>query len=324
MQRARVERWMIAALVSAVLCCVGFAAEAAGLEAGRSEARQTLLYDGLVRSYVVRVPPRLAGRAGPFPLVLVLHGGGGNADSAEHMTGFTEKADKEGFIVVYPEGTGRFGDRLLTWNAGHCCGYAMKHRVDDVGFINALLDKLERDDPVDPRRVYVTGMSNGGMMTHRLGIALSDRFAAIAPVVATVFGDEAQPQQPVPALMLNGLLDKSVPFEGGAPGGRFQQAWDGTPTQPALAQAAFWARADACAGSPTQVDHAAYVQTRYHCPAGRDVELDAIKDNGHAWPGGKKGSRMGDTPSTAFAATDVIWAFFQSHAKAAASPARVP
>ena len=97
-------------------------------------------------------------------------------------------------------------------------GLAMRRRVDDVGFIGALIDKLSIDYPVDPKRIYATGMSNGGMMTHRLGIELADRVAAIAPVVATVFGDEREPTRPVPALMINGMLDKSVPFRGGRAG----------------------------------------------------------------------------------------------------------
>jgi len=136
-------------------------------------SRQSLVVGGVERVYVVRTPRDLAGRGAPAPLVLVLHGGGGNASIAEGMTGFSELAEKTGFIVVYPEGSGRFRGRLLTWNAGHCCGHAMEQRVDDVAFISALLDRLGADYPVDPRRIYVTGMSNGGMMAHRLGIALS-------------------------------------------------------------------------------------------------------------------------------------------------------
>lgn len=304
----------IVAVVGLVSVC-NFSAYAANRQGDASEQRQTLMHDGIERSYVVRVPHDLAKRDGLVPLVVVLHGGGGNADNAERMTGFTEEAEKEGFIVVYPDGTGRFSSKLLTWNAGHCCGYAMKNRVDDVGFIGALIDKLMKDYPVDPRRIYATGMSNGGMMTHRLGIELSNRFAAIAPVVAALFGDETTPQYPVSALMLNGMLDKHVPAQGGPPGGRFSDAWDGTPIKPVQQQAAFWADADGCTGAPERSDQRGYVLTQYHCPAGKDVESYLIKDNGHAWPGGQQGSRMGDKPSAAMNGTDVIWAFFKAHTK---------
>ncbi|MGB5103777.1 MAG: PHB depolymerase family esterase [Steroidobacteraceae bacterium] len=277
--------------------------------------RQTLTFGGSTRSYVVRAPLQLAASGPRVPLVLVLHGGGGNAANAEQMTGFTEKARKEGFIVVYPEGTGRLQNRLLTWNAGHCCGHAMRQQVDDVGFVSALLDKLVQSYPVDTGRIYATGMSNGGMMTHRLGIRLSNRLAAIAPVVATVFGDETQPAHPVSALMINGMQDKNVPYAGGVPGGRGADAWDGSPARPALEQAAFWATANGCAGGPLKDDNGQRTLWRYPCPSGRTVELLLVKDNGHAWPGGQPGSRRGDKPSSSLNATDVIWEFFKTHPK---------
>lgn len=279
------------------------------------DGRQSLLHQGIERGYVVRSPAVARAPDQRLPLVLVLHGGGGNAAVAEAMTGFTDKAEREGFIVAYPEGTGRLGRRLLTWNAGHCCGHAMARQVDDVGFIRALIDRLEADHPVDPRRIYATGMSNGGMMSHRLGIELSDRLAAIAPVVATLFGDERKPTHPVAALMINGQLDASVPPAGGAPGGRFPDAWDGTAALPALAQGSFWAAANGCAATPDSTQQGLITRWRYRCSTGRDVEVVLVGDNGHAWPSGKAGSRRGDTPSTALSATDAIWSFFKAHSK---------
>jgi len=284
----------------------------AGSASAADEDRQTLVHDGLERSYVVRVPA-LPAPSGGWPLVLMLHGGGGNAENAETMTGFTPKAREAGFIVAYPEGSGRLRGKLLSWNAGHCCGYAMTQSVDDVGFINALIDRLSARYPVDARRIYATGMSNGGMMTHRLGIELAARLAAIAPVVATVFGDENKPASAVSALMINGALDLNVPQLGGAPGGPGARAWDGTPMRPALEQAAFWAKADACAETPVTIEQPAATQWRYRCAGGKAVELYLVRDNGHAWPGGQPGSRRGDVPTQALNATDLIWAFFQAH-----------
>jgi polyhydroxybutyrate depolymerase len=285
---------------------------AAGAQAGQP-GRQTLQHGGITRSYVVRAPARTPQPGMRLPLVIVLHGGGGNAANAEHMTGFTAKARKEGFIVVYPEGTGPLDGRLLTWNAGHCCAYAMKNDVDDVGFIRALIDEIGANHPVDERRVYATGMSNGGMMAHRLGLELSDRLAAIAPVVATLFGDEEPPARAVPALMINGRLDSNVPPQGGPPGGRGARSWDGTPAQPAHAQLEFWSRANGCRGEPDQDDERGWTSWRSICPSGADVMLYLVKDNGHAWPGGEPGSSRGDTPSTALDATDIIWNFFAAH-----------
>lgn len=294
------------------LCSAGLFTDAI---AGEALSRQSLVHDGKNRTYVVRMPAAVSKSKKRVPLVMVLHGGGGNAEVTERMTGFTAKAEKEGFIVVYPEGSSRFRDKLLTWNAGHCCGYAMGNRVDDVGFIGALIDRLIKDYPVDPRRVYATGMSNGGMMSHRLGIELSTKLAAIAPVVGTLFGDEKSPTQPVSAIMINGMLDKSVPYEGGPAGGRFAGSWDGTATQPALAQAEFWAKANRCSPDPDLEEHGPLLSWRYRCAGGRAVELLLLKDTGHAWPGGQKGSSLGDAPGTALNATDVIWDFFRKRSR---------
>ena len=281
---------------------------------GSDSAQQSLRHGGRERSYVVRVPSGTARGSGSAPLVIVLHGGGGNARNAEAMTGFTAKAEAEGFIVVYPEGTSRRGP-LLTWNAGHCCGYAMEQRVDDVGFLSALIDELSANHRIDRKRVFVTGMSNGAMMAHRVGIELSDKVAAIAPVVGAVFGDEPRPRSRVSALMINGMLDESVPYRGGPSGGRGRQAWDGTPTRPALDQARFWAEANGCSTALRTEDRGAYVVGRHECSSPTGVEIYSVKDNGHAWPGGKRGSRLGDPPSTSLDATDVMWAFFRAHPK---------
>lgn len=262
----------------------------------------------------MRAPRGLTRSGAPVPVVVVLHGGGGNATNAEQMTGFTALVDRERIIVVYPEGTAkRARVRLLTWNAGHCCGHAMDARVDDVGFIDAMLDAVAAEFHVDADRIYATGMSNGAMMTHRLGRALAHRFAAIAPVVGAVFGDEPNAKGPVSALMINGLLDKSVPAQGGLTDGRSAREWDGTPTAPNLAQGTYWARANGCGSAPALSESGSVITWRYACPAGRAVEIVQLRDNGHAWPGGARGSRLGDEPSTAIDATEVIWRFFREH-----------
>jgi polyhydroxybutyrate depolymerase len=279
-----------------------------------ADDRQTIQVGDATRTYVVRTPETLQPNS-RVPLVFVLHGGGGNAANAEKMTGFTEKAKQEGFIVVYPEGSGRLRRGLFTWNAGHCCGYAMENKVDDVAFINSLIDDLSKRYPIDDKRIYVTGMSNGAMMSHRLGIELSHRIAAIAPVVGTVFGDERVAFYPVAALMINGLMDDNVPFNGGPGSGRGKDAWGGMPAKPSLDQATFWAKANGCDASPIKNDTAKQTHYQYKCPNGRAVELIALKDNGHAWPGGEKGSRRGDKPSESLDATDVIWEFFKAHSK---------
>ena len=275
-----------------------------------ADGMHALDVNGTSRHYVLRVP---ASTENPRPLVLVLHGGGGHGENAERMTGFTPIARREGFIVAYPEGSGRLRHALLTWNAGHCCGYAMEKQVDDVAFLRTLIDHLVANAGADPHRVYVTGMSNGAMMAHRAGIALAGKVAAIAPVVGTLFGDEAPPDRPVSLLAINGAQDASVPPAGGAPGGRFASSWDGMPALPAATQGEFWAKANGCSPTATATTKGAVSRWRYACPNGLSVERVLVADNGHAWPGGVAGNRRGDTPSTAFAASEEIWQFFRTH-----------
>ena len=155
-----------------------FAADDASLRAG--DHTRTLDQGGLERSYLVHVPPQYD-PATPMPVVLAFHGGGANAGTMVTFGGLNEKADQAGFIVVYPEGTGRL-ERMRTFNAGNCCGHAASQQIDDVAFTRQILDDLEDIANVDRRRIFATGMSNGAMMAYRLASELSDRIAAIAPV----------------------------------------------------------------------------------------------------------------------------------------------
>ena len=134
--------------------------------------RIALQHGGRQRSYIVHVPP-VAREGRPLPVVLNFHGGGGNAESQQNIPRLDALADAEGFLAVYPDGTGRMPDRLLTWNAGTCCAYSVMNSVDDVGFTLALLADLEARQPVDRRRVYATGLSNGAMMAWRLAVEAS-------------------------------------------------------------------------------------------------------------------------------------------------------
>ncbi|MGH8245909.1 MAG: alpha/beta hydrolase family esterase, partial [Gammaproteobacteria bacterium] len=119
------------------------------------------------RSYILHVPPSFDPDQ-PVAVVLIFHGGGGNADNAVRMTGFNGQSDESGFLAVYPNGSGRLGDLVLTWNGGDCCGYAQEHNVDEVGFLRALLTDLNSSVRVDASRVYATGMSNGAIFAYRL------------------------------------------------------------------------------------------------------------------------------------------------------------
>jgi polyhydroxybutyrate depolymerase len=295
-----------------MLACLALAASSDVSGAQRRRARdedlQSIQVNGRERTYMVRAP---RDRSGLLPVVIVLHGGGGNARNAEVMSGFTRLVERERLIAVYPNGSGRLGDRLLTWNAGHCCGYAMDQRVDDIAFIDAMLDALARDYPMDVQRIYITGMSNGAMMTHRLAAELRHRPAAIAPVVGAVFGDEPAPISAVSAIIFNGLKDRAVPAAGGLGAGVGRRAWDGVPPSPNEAQGEYWRRAGGCDATSRVIDGSRVITRTWACPDGRAVELHQIKDGGHAWPGGRAGRARADAPSTAMDATTVMWEFFK-------------
>lgn len=267
--------------------------------------------DQRTRTYRVHIPP--APGHTPLPLVIVLHGGGGNDDNAARMTGMSAKADRENFIVVYPDGSGRLGDKLLTWNSGNCCGYAAENNIDDVGFIRALIGKLQTQYPIDAQRIYVTGMSNGAMMAHRLACEASDLIAAIGPV-AGALNVECQPARPVAVIAFNGMQDKHVLFQGGAP----QKSLDSRPrVDTSVADTiSFWVKHNRCQSTPLHTEKGNILRDEYGgCAGDASVVLYTIKDGGHAWPGGQRGSLFGDGPTQEISATDLMWEFFKQHAR---------
>jgi polyhydroxybutyrate depolymerase len=299
-------------------CLVAATTLAAGLQRSAPDTPAPtlvpLVHDGRARSYLVHD----FSHGTPAPLVIVLHGGGGNAENAARMTGFDRIASREGLIAVYPNGTaGPSGLPLLTWNAGHCCAAAMQARVDDVGFVAAIIDALVAKGRADPARVYVTGMSNGAMMAHRLGRELSKKIAAIAPVVGAVFGDERPPAAPVAAFIVVGAEDHTVPGAGGPL--KLRPLLGGSAADvsvaPAIDQATYWARANGC-GEPRRSETRASVVLEWTgCSSGAPVVLQTVAGNGHAWPGGQAGRAGADPPSKSFDASEAMWAFFAKTAK---------
>jgi len=275
------------------------------------DSTQSFTFAGRERAYLVHLPPAIGNS--PLPLVLVLHGGGGNAASAAKMTGMSALTDKENSIVVYPDGTGRLEDKLPTWNSGNCCGYALDNNVDDVGFIRALIEKLQRDYPIDAQRVYATGISNGGMMSYRLACELSDKIAAIAPV-AGALNVECKPTQPVSVIAFHGTNDQNVPYNGGA-GSKSIDPHPRTDQSVAYAMA-FWSQRDSCGATPTRDERGSIVHDTYaSCTNGTGVELYTVKGGGHAWPSGDRLTVLLDAPTQEISASELMWEFFKQHPK---------
>jgi len=204
--------------------------------------------------------------------------------------------------VVYPDGLDR------TWNAGSCCGVAARSGVDDVAFVTAVVADVVGMIRVDPRRVYVTGMSNGAMMAYRLACETS-LFAAVAPVA----GDqmiECRHPSPTSLLHIHGTADTRVPVDG-SPGSGIGKV-DGPPVEQVVDG---WREADGC-GAFARTSADGVTTTTASCPKGRAVELVTVDGAGHQWPGSEVSTYPGaDPPSDAFSATDLIWAFFSAHPK---------
>jgi polyhydroxybutyrate depolymerase len=250
-----------------------------------------------------------------LPVVLVFHGGLGNAELMERFCGLSQKADEAGFIAVYPNGTGRM-ERALTWNGGNCCGYAVQNHVDDVAFTRAVLDDLATRVKVDPRRVYATGMSNGAIMAYRLASELSDRIAAIAPVSGPMGTATCKPNRPVSVIHFHGTADEFAPFAGGS--GRKSLA--GIKFYSVEQTIHAWVKADDCKEQPlteflpdkndgTRVKVKKYSGGR----EGAEVFLVVIEGGGHAWPGKKPRVNFLGKSTKTVSANDLMWDFFERH-----------
>jgi len=289
---------------------------AAAFALGPGNYDRSVTFGGMERSYVVHVPASYD-PSKPSPVILNFHGGGGNSKSARNTSMMDLASDRYGFIAVYPQGTGaKF--RLInphgyTWNAGSCCGWAMKHHIDDVGFTNALLDDLERQFNVDKKRVFATGISNGAMMCFRLACELSNRIAAIAPISGTMGMSNCNPPRPVSVIYFHGTSDEFVPIGGGkgprSLPGEFFESVDTT--------IAFWRKKDRT-GDSARIVRRGQATGYYYGPGadGMEVVLWLIKGGGHTWPGGRfglLGKRILGEMTHDISANDLMWEFFQRH-----------
>jgi polyhydroxybutyrate depolymerase len=267
------------------------------------------------RDFLVHIPRSYDG-AKPVPVVLAFHGGGSNARQMQHFCGLDEKADAEGFLVVYPSGTGRT-EQLLTWNGGNCCGYAQHENVDDVDFVRKLLDDLAGAANVDADRIYATGMSNGAIMTYRLAAELSDRIAAIAPVAGPMGTRECHPRRAVPVLHFHGTDDKFAPFQGG----RGERSLSQTEFYSVAHSIGCWVKANACRAEPVVTEEKAKVDdgtkvTRKLWGAGKngsEVVLIEISGAGHTWPGRQPALLYLGKSTKNISANDELWEFFKKH-----------
>jgi polyhydroxybutyrate depolymerase len=273
------RRWLLALLCLALVGCA-----ARGTTTGARDSDGALIMGGKTRTYHVHLPPQQTRAA---PLLLVLHGSGGTGAGTITLTHMNDLADKEGVIAVYPDGLSK------GWADGRGASDSDQQGVDDLAFLGQLITTLQAQYAINPHRIYVAGMSNGGFMAQRLGCELADRIAAIVPVVATLSTNQAAtcaPSRPMPILYVLGENDPLVPYNGGTVRGDRGTILSATDSLTA------WAKFNGCAGAPTtrtlpdRVQDDTHVsQTLYaNCQGGAQVGLYSVAEGGHTWPSGEQ------------------------------------
>lgn len=277
----------------------------AGLEGEAGRRLFTFTHDGLFRRTYLHVPESYDPTAGTM-LVLNFHGFTSANWQQALLTRMGEEAEARGFVVAYPQGVG------VSWNAGDCCGTAWTDAVDDVGFVSALIDRLSAEYCIDPRRIFATGMSNGGFMSHRLACELSDRIAAIAPVAGVIGVEPAgcTPERPVPVWQFHGTEDLLVPYEGGTP--VLNDLGTGLVFRSVAETMEHWATHNGCGVETT----AFYEEGDSTCVEWSGCEaptrLCTVDGGGHTWPGGLPIPFLGRTTRD-LDATNAMLDFFTAH-----------
>lgn len=271
-----------------------------------------LQHGGMKRMYMVHVP-KSYNASKPVPVVLSLHGGGGNMQyqATEELYHWISKSEAAGFIAVFPNGYSRMrGGKLATWNAGICCGTARDKKIDDVGFIRAVVDDLKTRVNIDAQRIFANGMSNGGMMSYRLACEAPDIFRAVASVTGTDGTTSCNPGRAMPVFHTHAKDDDRVLFNGGS-GSESDTHADFVSVPDTIAK---WVKHNGCEATPKRVleVQGAYCEVYQGCRDNAQVKLCVTDTGGHSWPGGKK-VRGGKAGSTAINATDLIWEFYNQY-----------
>jgi len=251
----------------------------------------TLQHGGRARSYLLHVPSGLSAGVA-LALVIDLHGAGGSGSQQKGMSGFSAVADKNKVGAVFPDGVDGY------WNVDDtCCGTAGKEKIDDVGFLKAIIAKLKADTCIDSKRVYVSGFSNGGGLTHRMGCDAADVIAAIAPMSTDLRTQPCTPARPISMLEVRGLADSLEPYAGGLvgpAGGQYTAVG-------AKASLQLWANIDQCTGTTSTFEK--YCEKYQQCADGVETALCSLPNVDH--------SPYGNALN--FDVASVAWSMFQSH-----------
>lgn len=270
-------------------------------------------HQGRKRFYLLHIPASYK-ETEPTALIVALHGGGGNMNHMAEDKNYKliSKSEQAGFIVVFPNGTSKFNSgKFSTWNAGNCCGYARDNKIDDVGFIKEMINRIKNQVSIDQNKIFATGMSNGGMMSYRLACEMSDTFKAIAPVAGTDGVVDCKPKDTISVLHIHAKNDDHVLFTGGAGKNASDKALiSNFVSVPKTIEK--WLSLNACNKNPRRVLDlkGAYCDLYSECKNQTKVKLCVTDTGAHSWPGGEK-TRGSEPTSKAISANDVMWEFFQ-------------
>ena len=244
----------------------------------------TIPVGDLTRSYLLRTPDEPD--AAPRPLLIMIHGAGGNAARAEEATGFTDAVATNDMLVAYPNGTAaNTVEGELAWNAGACCGLARADNVDDVAFIVAMISDIQSKYTVDPERIYLAGYSNGGMLSYRLACERADLFAGIAVVSGALNYTPCEPSRPLSVLIVHGTADATVPYLGGETNPRTAARFGQWKNASVALATEFWRTVDGCDDEPVTTSVDTLTTDVYEgCTGDSTLEVVTIADGMHVWP----------------------------------------
>lgn len=286
---------------------------------------ETISIAGATRTYTAFVPDKR-----PAPLVLILHGNTQQGIDMQTRSSWPQVAQREQFIAIYPDGLNRAWADLRSGSDRAGQARTPPPGTDDAGFLNALIARYVDAGTADPRRIYVTGVSNGGAMAMTLACRQPQTFAAAAAVIMSMsatMADACKPAQPIPMLLMNGTADPLVAYEGGKTNSRYSlpNVWSTPQT------IAFWRKVNGCDSrdgpkrelrDSDPADNSTVSRIESRCPQGQDVLLYRINSGGHRMPGGNpdaRAKRMVDAvlgpQNRDIDGPDVIWSFFKKFAR---------
>lgn len=314
----RMKPFVVSAFVILLIAVVGLNGQAAEQVTGEV-VDGSMIYDDLERTYEYYVPSSYNGSE-PMPLLFSFHGLGSSAEGQRSLTDFVRIAEEEGFIAVFPNATALEDDGSVNlpalpnahiqWNDGRPDSLQNHHGIDDVGFVNALMDKFIEDFHIDEKRIYATGMSNGAMFSQRLAIELSDRLAAVASVTGGLPSKEfglKTPKRPIPVIFVMGTEDGIIDYDTVVPG--TLQYWihhNGTDSEPISETLPKVVEDD-----PTVIHKDVYGNGK----SGSEIVLYTVEGGGHTWPGGPQyaDERVIGLASQQMHASEVIWEHFKNY-----------